>query len=53
MKFVWLITIGLATGWLAGYLMKNNNFAINMLVGAATVAVIELAGVLWRRSKDR
>jgi uncharacterized membrane protein (Fun14 family) len=53
MRIVWLIGIGLAIGWLAGYLLKSNNFAVIMLVGAITVAVIEFAGMLWRRSKDR
>jgi hypothetical protein len=53
MRLVWLIGIGLATGWLAGYLLKSSNFAIVMLVGGATVAIIELAGALWRRLKDR
>lgn len=53
MRIVWLSVIGLAVGWLAGYLMQSNSLAVIMLVGAATVAVIELAGVLWRRSNNR
>ena len=50
MRFVWLIVIGLAVGLLAGQVLKGSSFSVIMLVGAFTVALLELVGV-WRRAK--
>ena len=50
MRFVWLIGMGLVVGLLAGQTLKGSSFSVIMLVGAVTVAVIELVGV-WRRAK--
>lgn len=49
MKFVWLTLIGLGVGLLAGFLFKGLGVPLMMLISAAAVGVIELAGLWWRR----
>jgi hypothetical protein len=49
MKFIWLSAIGLVVGLLAGVFVKGLGLPVMMLIGAATVAAVELIGLWWRK----
>ena len=49
MEFIWMILIGMATGWLAGHFMTGEDFGVNVDIIPGMVGAL-LGGLIFERT---